>query len=357
MGRILATKQNTFNNIKKKIYLATIPIIILATISGLLHDSVAPMQYYSLLALVIWLIIFLGVTLFFNRLIPLFELITFIFLIIYHNVRFYLLLSDGIFLTDYNVIDIYVFWYPIFYIFIFLIFRHTKALIVSFILYALSITVGIFVYSFYSIENIGDNFTLIHLYLSNLVIIVALYVLLSIVESYNKSRDFEKMAYTDLLTEIYNRRKLYDLINTEISNKKNFQNGSSVIIFDIDNFKKINDKYGHMAGDHVLIEFSRIVQNIVTDNEHFGRWGGEEFLILCPKKDKNQAKELAEKLREKTEKHHFQYVNTVTASFGITQFQKGDNISSLINRADLALYTSKQNGRNQVTIYEDPDSH
>lgn len=261
------------------------------------------------------------------------------------------MLSDGILFNNFNEIDIYIFWYPIFYIFIFLIFRHHNALILSIILYAFSVSLGVFLFSFNS-DILGGSFALLHLYFSNFVLIIALYVLLSIVEAYNKSRLHEKMAYTDSLTDIYNRRKLYELINREISNTKNLENTLSMIIFDIDNFKEINDKHTHEAGDYVLMEFSKLIQGNVTENEYFGRWGGEEFLILCPNKDKYQAKKLAEKLRMEIESHHFQYVNTVTASFGIAQLEKGDSISSLYNRADLALYTSKQNGRNQVSIYD-----
>jgi len=121
-----------------------------------------------------------------------------------------------------------------------------------------------------------------------------------------------------------------------------------IIMIDIDNFKKINDTYGHLTGDDVLQEIARILSENVRKIDVLGRWGGEEFLIVDNESDPGKIIEFAEKIRSAVEKHKFKKVGEVTCSFGVTQYVEGDTTSSLIIRADKAMYAAKESGRNCV---------
>lgn len=138
------------------------------------------------------------------------------------------------------------------------------------------------------------------------------------------------------------------MLEDEINRVQRYQTALSLIILDIDYFKSVNDTFGHQVGDSVLIEMSNILQENLRNTDLLGRWGGEEFLIICPHTDINGTKELAEHLRLKIEKYDFKVIGHKTSSFGVTSFKAGDTIESLLKRADDNLYKAKENGRNQV---------
>ena len=121
-----------------------------------------------------------------------------------------------------------------------------------------------------------------------------------------------------------------------------------MILFDLDRFKHINDSFGHNTGDEVLQEVAGQLRQAIRTSDPFGRWGGDEFLVLATNTDGKQAVELAERLRESLEKCAFCTAGKVTASFGITTYQSGDSPETLIRRADMGLYKAKSNGRNRV---------
>lgn len=158
----------------------------------------------------------------------------------------------------------------------------------------------------------------------------------------------EKQATTDPLTGIYNRMKLAKVLNDEMERVRRQKTDLSLIIFDIDKFKKVNDTYGHNAGDGVLKNIAKLISRNIRQNETFARWGGEEFLIVTPGYTLNQALQLTEKLRLIIESHDFQIPQQITSSFGVTAFKDTDSDITLINRADNALYRAKENGRNRV---------
>ncbi len=122
----------------------------------------------------------------------------------------------------------------------------------------------------------------------------------------------------------------------------------SVLMYDLDHFKHINDSFGHDAGDRVLIDVSELVLQQTRAADVVGRWGGEEFMVLMPQTDIEQAKTVAEKLRTVIAEHEFDKVNAVSASFGLTQFVKNETSESLYKRVDEALYIAKKNGRNRI---------
>ncbi|MFO7990204.1 MAG: diguanylate cyclase [Thermodesulfobacteriota bacterium] len=162
----------------------------------------------------------------------------------------------------------------------------------------------------------------------------------------------EKQATTDALTGIFNRMKFNNSFTNEIQRAQRYNTPLSLIIFDIDHFKQVNDTYGHLAGDSVLKKLVRLVASNLREIDIFARWGGEEFVIQTPETSLDGAIKLAEKLRSKIENHDFAEPEKITTSFGVTSLKKGDNTISFINRADEALYRAKKGGRNQVVYME-----
>lgn len=163
-----------------------------------------------------------------------------------------------------------------------------------------------------------------------------------------KNKELEQLSITDRLTGLYNRRKLDEVMETEIHRAKRFKHLIGVIIVDVDHFKSVNDTHGHQAGDQVLIELAGILKEHTRETDTVGRWGGEEFLIICPETDLEGTAKLAELLRKKIKDYEFSVVKSKTASFGVTTYRSEDTIHAMINRADEALYLAKENGRNRV---------
>jgi len=163
-----------------------------------------------------------------------------------------------------------------------------------------------------------------------------------------KLREITVMSVTDSLTNIFNRRKFTDSLLSEVS--KALKNGTalSLVIFDIDNFKQINDKYGHDYGDFVLVTSVSIIKKVLLNNSVFARWGGDEFTILMPGIDAQQAVKIAQAAREELHNHYLNIHREVSCSFGVTELLKEDSVKSFIVRADNALYEAKNSGRNSV---------
>lgn len=164
-----------------------------------------------------------------------------------------------------------------------------------------------------------------------------------------QTRDlFERQARIDYLTGIYNRLMFNELLEAELQRARRYGSDLSLIMFDLDHFKRINDTYSHTMGDHVLKEVAQLVSDNIRAHDIFTRWGGEEFMVLIPKSNSEQTTILAEKLRSLCESYDFGNGLRVTASFGITQFKTEDSSESFIGRADQALYLAKNNGRNRT---------
>ena len=160
------------------------------------------------------------------------------------------------------------------------------------------------------------------------------------------------LASKDALTNIYNRRMLNEYILQETKKSKRHKIDLSLILLDIDHFKDINDKYGHKIGDEVLIEISSLLSRNIRQSDIFGRWGGEEFIILLPQTNIKNAYEVAESLRKKIEKHYFDKVGKTTISLGVSMYDPKDDILDFIENADSAMYKAKYNGRNKVEYFK-----
>ena len=124
----------------------------------------------------------------------------------------------------------------------------------------------------------------------------------------------------------------------------------SIILIDIDNFKNFNDNFGHLIGDKVLAHVASLLKRNCRKLDMVGRWGGEEFLMICPKTNLDEINILAETLREVVEKKHLNNVEGVTISLGVAQMTVNDNFNTIIGRPDKALFAAKNNGRNRVGV-------
>jgi len=165
-----------------------------------------------------------------------------------------------------------------------------------------------------------------------------------------KNQKYEKMASTDQLTGLYNRYKFTELFISAYQSMTQRENDMSLIILDIDHFKRINDKYGHNIGDRVLVQTSNLLLRHLRNVDIIGRWGGEEFVVLVPTASIENTEKLANKIREDLSTHDMGDNLKITASFGITKIKQGDTLEDAIKRADDALYKAKNSGRNCVKI-------
>lgn len=200
-----------------------------------------------------------------------------------------------------GIINVYVLWSPIYFVYIFMVLERKKALGYSLFIFLITVAMGIFHF-----DNPRANDTLIQFYISTILYTLILFYFQRIVSAYIESDILRKNAYYDSLTDI---------------------------------------------GDHVLKEFSSLVKSYIRSSDFFGRWGGEEFIIISTNQSLAEATQFAERLRGIIENHSFRYVDHVTASFGIACFQPTDVSKTLIKRADQALYSAKNNGRNMVKAF------
>jgi diguanylate cyclase (GGDEF)-like protein len=163
-----------------------------------------------------------------------------------------------------------------------------------------------------------------------------------------KNMELERLAERDQLTGLYNRRKLDDSLAQEIIRSERYGRPLSVILIDIDHFKNVNDTYGHQTGDTVLVESATRLSDTLRTSDIAGRWGGEEFLVICPETSLEAAQLLAERLRKDYTRRDFSEAGTLTASFGVAAHRKGLKMKDVVRRADQALYRAKEGGRNRV---------
>ncbi len=164
-----------------------------------------------------------------------------------------------------------------------------------------------------------------------------------------KELELEKLATTDVLTKSFNRYCIMNQIEEEISRTKRKEEPLSLIMYDFDHFKQINDNFGHNVGDYVLKESTEVISHVIREIDKLGRYGGEEFLILLPMSRLTDALEVAERVREAIASHHFKNLEQVTISLGVVEYQKDEPLQSLLKRVDEKMYESKRSGRNKVS--------
>jgi diguanylate cyclase (GGDEF)-like protein len=176
--------------------------------------------------------------------------------------------------------------------------------------------------------------------------------LTDISELYDEKLELEDKVNRDYLTGLYNRHKFYDDYDREIKVTKRYNLDLSIVIFDIDDFKYVNDTYGHNVGDEVLKSIASLTKAGVRESDSIYRWGGEEFIILLPNSSAENAYELTERIRKAIEQFVFHpEIKSITCSFGISEYRENVAIETIIEEADSALYSAKKEGKNKTTIY------
>lgn len=179
------------------------------------------------------------------------------------------------------------------------------------------------------------------------VIVGAVVVHHDITERKRFEERLREMSERDPLTNVFNRRHLYSILEIESERARRYGTELSVVMFDIDHFKMVNDMHGHLAGDRVLVRIAEIVQEELRNVDMLARYGGEEFLIVAPGIGRQRAGVLAERLRMLIAAADFGPVPQITCSFGVYEFD-GDGIDSIFRHVDDLLYKAKQQGRNCV---------
>lgn len=168
-----------------------------------------------------------------------------------------------------------------------------------------------------------------------------------------KNEELLKLSITDNLTKLYNRVKLDKSLQDEINRSQRYNTNFSIILLDIDYFKKVNDNFGHQIGDEVLIESAQVLSKNIRNVDILGRWGGEEFLVICPETKIEDAIKVASHINAAIKLHKFTtYPNTITISLGVATFSKHiKNVDDIILNADKALYQAKEEGRDKVIAF------
>ena len=184
---------------------------------------------------------------------------------------------------------------------------------------------------------------------------LASYITLSLYFELEESREeIHNLAITDDLTQIFNRRHFFELADRELERSRRSGRSLAIVLFDIDDFKGVNDSHGHLAGDRILQEMCRACQVVVRPYDVFARFGGEEFIFLLPDTDELRAKAFAERLRQLVAEHVVSFNGTnvqMTISIGTATYNSTeDTLDDLISRADSALYKAKEMGKDRLEV-------
>ncbi|MGE4471693.1 MAG: GGDEF domain-containing protein [Sulfuricurvum sp.] len=170
----------------------------------------------------------------------------------------------------------------------------------------------------------------------------------SVATDITDKKELEKISVIDQLTGIFNRRKLNDSLQSEVNKAHRYHRPLSVLIMDIDHFKRINDTYGHQCGDFALTTVAALLSKHIRDSDIVGRYGGEEFMVICPETQITAAVSVGEKLREAIAQYDFGIIGHITISIGVAELKEEDTLETIVKNSDNCLYTAKHNGRNQV---------
>lgn len=250
-------------------------------------------------------------------------------------------------------------WLLVLYVFAFFVFKARQGLYVSLAVSLASLFIALAVVVARGLTDTNSLYSLLKFYCATFFVIAFGYAAALWREQVEKARTdaetAQQLALTDGLTGVYNRRGLELLLEKEASRSERYERDLSIILFDLDHFKQINDSYGHSAGDEVLKTVAEIVQSQLRKGDEVGRWGGEEFMVICSETDIGQACLVADRLREAVANYDWQGM-TVTASFGLARRQTGELLGSLFQRTDAALYQAKRSGRNCTKVATPKDA-
>jgi len=161
-------------------------------------------------------------------------------------------------------------------------------------------------------------------------------------------QELQRRASTDPLTGLYNRLRFNEYVGKELNRLRRYGGEATLLLLDLDDFKSVNDEFGHDQGDRVLKELCRVLERNSREADILARWGGEEFVLLAPETFIKEGELLAEKLRQAVANHPFPQVGTITVSIGCVSMNPGDSPNEVLRRADDAMYAAKDSGRNRV---------
>lgn len=221
------------------------------------------------------------------------------------------------------------------------------------------IVLGLILTGFYNVSDILDEIRVFPRYLIYVVddfchLISLLFIIVGVSRwlRYNNGmlQELKALATTDGLTGVANRQHIDSVLEDQRLSALRYDRFLSVVLLDIDTFKRIYDTFGHSVGDVVLKEMAALIGSMIRETDYFGRYGGEEFLLVLPETNLTDAQLVAEKIRQAVEEHPFPKVKSVTSSFGVACLKADESLRDFVHRADEALYASKSGGRNRVTI-------
>lgn len=243
------------------------------------------------------------------------------------------------------------YWLPVVYGFIFMVFGVRTGTLVAIGVYALAMA-SVLPYLFDPASQTQRELLMLgHTLLSNLVIIVVLIGVATILWRRARHSDrLEGEVHTDVLTGLPNRRYMSRSIVDEMARTERYGRPFSIVLFDLDHFKLVNDRHGHPVGDEVLKQIGPMLAGYVRETDTLGRWGGEEFLVVLPEMDVEAASRMAERLRTVIAEGTFPRSIEITASFGVVRYRQGESMAALLERVDRALYSAKDAGRNRVAV-------
>jgi two-component system cell cycle response regulator len=231
---------------------------------------------------------------------------------------------------------------------------------INMVLISAGLIIGFFVYSTFHFRE-----AITSIEISAAAFYIMLIVIMSSITScknnyfkriqYLNSKRLIELSAIDPLTGVYNRAKFDKELEKWVAISKRYRTPLSLIIFDIDNLKIINDNYGHLVGDQILIVITKIIRNAIRETDLLARWGGDEFMLLLTNTSEEDAVQLAQRLRKLIAGHKFGKIGYVSGSFGVTMLAEDEDSTSFFYRADQMLYLAKKAGKNQVTGDQERD--
>ncbi|MGM9922107.1 MAG: GGDEF domain-containing protein [Bhargavaea sp.] len=338
------TEQQRFMNMKRRVYKIVLPVLTVSLGLSLF------MSAHKGLLLTINLILLVGMLFAWLLLSTKLPLLV---------IEWFLLTLAGIYLLTMVVQGVYtqmlghgetslgdfIVWMPMISLLMFLLFDRWPALIANLALFTVLVLPAVPAFPRLNPEQYES----LILFYSGIMVYTSLaYFLHQLYRTRAEQNAMLRFAYVDALTGIANRHRIDTWLRKKVELGEETGKLFSLIFFDLDNFKDINDIYGHKTGDDVLRQLSKVVGEELDHGDLFGRWGGEEFVVLT---DTGEAESfrLAERLRKALEDHDFGIAGRVTASFGLSVNRPGDTAESVVSRADERMYHAKQAGRNRVT--------
>lgn len=336
---------DSLEELKRGIYLWIVPFIVIALLLNRFLNINGPFDLVLNSVLILWFLLSWMMN-YLNKFIHFAEQSNILLVTIYHVSTFFDVVHNDLARTGTGSLGDFIVWMPLYLMFIFLTLGVKRGLFFSITIFLVTFGIGLAYFQEFSMESLDS---LLQFYFANIIYILVPYYAQHLFRAYTEVEVFKKYAYIDALTRIANRHRIDEWLERKRFIAALDHGAFSILFFDIDHFKKVNDIHGHKIGDCVLKELASLISGNLDEMDLFGRWGGEEFIIISDITGE-QAVQKADFFRELIETYTFKGAGRLTASFGVTTFKKEDSIDSLLNRADEALYYSKNTGRNKVSI-------